>query len=152
MDSKNNQQVALLSIHPQYANAIVNGKKKVEFRKIKFSKDIKSVVIYATSPLKQILGYFEISYIEEATPRYLWIKHKDVGHIDYEDFNKYYSSPKYGIAIVIKNVWVLKKPVKLNDLDLRLSAPQSFSYVSINVFNRLKKRACFKIAPINTIM
>ncbi len=145
MDSKYNQQVALLSIRQHYANAIVNGKKKVEFRKTKFSKDIKSVVIYATSPLKQVLGYFEICHIEEATPRYLWIKHKDIGFIDYEDFNKYYTSPKYGIAIVIRTVWVLKKPVKLSDLDLRLSAPQSFSYFPKKVFNRLKKRACFKI-------
>ncbi len=147
MGSENNQHVALLSIHPQYANAIVDGKKKVEFRKTNFSKDIKSVVIYATNPLKKVLGYFEISYIEEAAPRYLWTKHRDVGHIDYKDFNKYYSSPKYGIAIVIRNVWVLKRPVKLNELDLQLSAPQSFSYVSKRVFNRLKKRACFKIAP-----
>jgi predicted transcriptional regulator len=147
MGSKNNHQVALLSIHPQYANAIVDGKKRVEFRKTKFSKDIKSVVIYATNPLKKVLGYFEISYIEEANPRYLWIKHKNAGHIDYKDFNKYYSSPKYGIAIVIRSVWVLKRPVKLNALDLRLSAPQSFSYVSKSIFNRLKKRACFKLAP-----
>ena len=147
MDSKNNQEVALLSIHPHYASAIVDGKKKVEFRKVKFSKDIRSVVIYATSPLKQVLGYFEISYIEEAAPGHLWIKHKNVGYIGYEDFNKYYSSPKYGIAIVIRNVWVLKRPVKLNDLDLQLSAPQSFSYVPKNIFNKLKRRACFKISP-----
>ena len=146
MGAKNNQHVALLSIHPQYANAIVAGKKKVEFRKTKFSKDIKSVVIYATNPLKKVLGYFEISYIEEATPRHLWIKHKDVGHIDYKDFNKYYSSPKDGIAIVIRSVWVLKRPVKLNELDLQLSAPQSFSYVSKSIFNRLKKRAYCKTA------
>lgn len=50
----------LLSIKPRFAEAILDGRKKYEFRKNKFSeKDINCVYIYSTSPIRKIVGIFK---------------------------------------------------------------------------------------------
>ncbi len=63
----------LLSIKPKFAEAIIDGRKRYEFRKIKFAnKDINRVYIYATSPVKKIIGVFKLSSIIEDSPHALW--------------------------------------------------------------------------------
>ena len=57
----------LLSIKPEYVNKIVAGKKKYEFRKFHCREDVDTIVIYATAPVKQVIGEVSIiSIIEDA--------------------------------------------------------------------------------------
>lgn len=54
----------LLSIKPEFADKIFNGTKKYEFRKNIFkNKDVDTVVVYASSPWKYIIGEFKIDAI-----------------------------------------------------------------------------------------
>jgi type I restriction enzyme S subunit len=54
----------LLSIKPKYANQIVKGNKKYEFRKSVFkNRDLEMVYIYSSSPVKRIIGAFAIKMI-----------------------------------------------------------------------------------------
>ena len=80
--AKNPPVVALLSIHPQYAEAILNGEKKVEFRKAGFSKDVTHVVIYATKPIGAVVGVFETDGSVVQSPRELWQTFSAVGGIN----------------------------------------------------------------------
>ncbi|HET6989695.1 MAG TPA: ASCH domain-containing protein, partial [Bacteroidia bacterium] len=48
----------LLSIKPKYAKAIIDGKKKVEFRKLPFKLNVNKVYIYSSAPEQKIIGYF----------------------------------------------------------------------------------------------
>ena len=50
----------LLSIKPQFVEEIFAGKKRFEYRKAIFSKDVDSVVIYSTKPVGKIVGEFTI--------------------------------------------------------------------------------------------
>jgi type I restriction enzyme S subunit len=52
----------LLSIKPQYVDEIVKGNKKYEFRKKIFKKkdEVQEIYIYSTSPVKKIIGYFNL--------------------------------------------------------------------------------------------
>ncbi len=52
MDSIEVGCIALMSIHPQYANAIVEGTKRVEFRKRPLARNVTHVIVYATAPVK----------------------------------------------------------------------------------------------------
>jgi predicted transcriptional regulator len=61
-------EVALLSIRPEYAEAILNGTKRVEFRRTRFSRDVSFIVIYATQPVGKVVGWFEVDGIETSTP------------------------------------------------------------------------------------
>ncbi len=46
----------LLSIKPKFAEAIIDGRKRYEFRKSKFAKkDINRVYIYSIYPVKKIV-------------------------------------------------------------------------------------------------
>ena len=54
----------LLSIKPEFVEKIFAGTKKYEFRKSLFKKSgVKYVVIYASAPIKRVVGEFEIDDI-----------------------------------------------------------------------------------------
>ena len=54
----------VLSIKPEFANKIFDGTKKYEFRKAIFKNDkIKTIIVYASSPVQQVIGEFEIEKI-----------------------------------------------------------------------------------------
>ena len=55
----------ILSIKPKYCEKIINGKKKVEFRRKIFKNEnkIDLVFMYSTSPVKKIVGFFKIESI-----------------------------------------------------------------------------------------
>ena len=47
---------ALLSIKPEYVEKIISGEKEYEYRKRIFKQKIKSVIIYCTMPVGEIIG------------------------------------------------------------------------------------------------
>ena len=54
----------VLSIKPEFAFKIFDGTKKFEFRKAIFKNHkIKTVIVYASSPVQQVIGEFEIEKI-----------------------------------------------------------------------------------------
>lgn len=127
--AKNPPVVALLSIHPQYAEAILNGEKKVEFRKAGFSKDVTHVVIYATKPIGAVVGVFETDGSVVQSPRELWQTFSAVGGITRGDFDAYYSGRPTGVAIKIKKAKRLPEPLPLTRIQ-KTHPPQSFNYLS----------------------
>ena len=54
----------ILSIRPRYADAIMRGEKKYEYRRSLFKrKNVSRAFIYATSPVKRIIGCFSIRHL-----------------------------------------------------------------------------------------
>ena len=64
----------ILSIKPEYAKAIMSGKKRVEFRRKIFKRPVNKVYVYSSSPVKKIIGFFIIDSIIEDSPLRLWNK------------------------------------------------------------------------------
>ncbi len=118
----------ILSIKPKYAFAILEGVKTVEFRKSVFGKDVNKVYIYASSPVKQIVGFFTIKEIISDSPELLWIQYKDNGSISKEDYFKYFGEKKIGFSILIDKVVVYKKHINPNSIKRNFYPPQSFLY------------------------
>jgi len=123
------RQVALMAIRPQYAEKILSGAKTVEFRRTRIRKDITHVVIYATAPLRALVGVFEVSGVEEATPDEMWSRYARVGGIEEEAFRKYFSASSRAFAIRVGRVFQLEEPAPLQEIAPRLSAPQSYRYI-----------------------
>ncbi|MEJ1229873.1 MAG: ASCH domain-containing protein [Galbitalea sp.] len=90
MASQSGSRVAIMAIHPEYADAIIAGDKKVEFRKRPFAQRVDKVLIYATSPVQKVVGEFGIEETVVAHPDELWKTYGDVGQIDQPDFDRYY--------------------------------------------------------------
>ena len=73
---------ALFSIKPKYAAMILNGTKHYEYRKSIFSMpyNIDKVYIYASSPIKKVIGEFKVVSILCDTPQKIWQRtHKESG-------------------------------------------------------------------------
>lgn len=121
----------LLSIKPKFAEAIIDGRKRYEFRKSKFvKKDINLVYIYATSPVKKIIGIFKISNIVEDSPGALWDRLKDHAGISEEEFFNYFSDNEKGFALEIKDVEKFENPIDPETLIPNFLPPRSFYYFS----------------------
>lgn len=137
MAKKSDKKVIMLSIHPKYVNAIMDGSKKVEFRRNGVPEDISNIVVYATSPMKQIIGYCEISECVVSTPDKLWEKYNAVGGIKRRDFSLYYKGYETGKCYIIKKAVRFNKSVSFNDFSSIKTPPQSFIYVNNVEFEQL---------------
>lgn len=129
MATKTTQRVALMSIHPRYAHAILDGRKTVEFRKRPLAPDVSHVVVYSTAPDRKVLGYFEIDKQVELSPEALWEQYGDRGLIEKDRFFAYYAGRETGTGILVKRVFQREQPRSLSDIGVK-TPPQNFQYLS----------------------
>lgn len=119
----------LLSIKPEYAFKIFDGTKKFEFRKVIFKNpDITTVVVYASSPVQQVIGEFEIDDIFSFGPDELWKKTKKYSGISEDFFYQYFADREIAHAIKIKKTKKYKKPLCIRE-DFNVVPPQSYVYL-----------------------
>jgi predicted transcriptional regulator len=124
----------LLSIKPRFAEAIMDGGKKYEFRKNKFAKkDITYAYIYSTSPVKKIIGIFKIAEIIEDRPSALWDRLKDQSGISEKEFFDYFNNKETGFAFEIKEVEKFEEPLDPKILFPNFVPPQSFCYLQLEM-------------------
>ena len=70
--------IVMLSVVPMYANKIFDGTKKIEFRKRIWTKaDVRKVIVYSSSPVKQVVGEFDIDRIVIDDKEVIWEMFKD---------------------------------------------------------------------------
>jgi predicted transcriptional regulator len=119
----------LLSIKPEYAFKIFDGTKKFEFRKVIFKNpNIKTVVVYASSPVQQVIGEFEIDDIFSFDPKAIWKMTKKYSGITEDFFYEYFADREIAHAIKIKNTKKYRKPLSIRD-DFNVVPPQSYVYL-----------------------
>jgi len=133
--------VVLMSIKPQWAFAIMGGSKRVEFRRARFGRTISHVVVYATSPVQRIVGFFEVQNITEAPPATLWERFSAVGEIGESAFADYFDGKAAGVAIHVGQVTPLAEPATLAEVVPGAVAPQSYVYADSGIIPELKRRA-----------
>jgi predicted transcriptional regulator len=119
----------LLSIKPEFAFKIFDGTKKFEFRKVMFKRpNVKTVVVYASSPVQRVIGEFEIDDIFSFNPEAIWKMTKKHSGISEEFFYEYFADREIAHAIKIKNTKKYIKPLSIKD-DFNLVPPQSYVYI-----------------------
>jgi len=126
---KNTLTNVILSIKPIYAEAIMAGTKKVEFRKKIFKREVEKIFIYSSMPKKMIIGYFTILEIIEDTPSNIWKEFKEVGGISEKDFFEYYKNTEKGFSIKIDKVVKFKEEIEPEEFIEEFCAPQSYIYI-----------------------
>ena len=119
----------LLSIKPEFANRIFDGSKKYEFRKAIFKNpNIKTVVVYASSPIRKVIGEFEIDTILRDIPANIWKETQNNSGISKDFFFDYFFNKEVAFAIKVKNTWRYKEPLCLRS-NYNIYPPQSFCYI-----------------------
>lgn len=119
----------LLSIKPEYAKAILDGRKKYEFRKRKCRGNVSKIIFYSTAPESRVVGEAEIEDIIEGDPSEIWEQTKDAAGIAREKYCGYYHGYHNAVAYKLKNVIIYDPPKKLSDYGIS-HVPQSFIYIN----------------------
>jgi len=117
----------LLSIKPEFVEKIIKGEKRFEYRRKIFKKDVESVIIYATSPWKKIIGEFYIDEILAEDPKILWSKTYRFSGVEKKFFMDYFKDSVIGYAIKIGKLELYKEPYNITDLVK--TPPQSYVYI-----------------------
>jgi predicted transcriptional regulator len=127
-------EILLLSIRPEHADKIFDGTKRVELRRVRpkvSSGD--SVLVYVSTPVRALVGAFDVARVVEAHPQDLWEQVKGSAGITREQFDSYYNGAAKAYGIVVGNVRQLPEPVVLHRLRKLFSGfhpPQSYRYLS----------------------
>lgn len=125
------ERVALMAIHERYADAIMDGVKRVEFRKRRLADDIETVWLYVTAPMSKVVGQFSVGEVVSGTPRDIWERYGAVGVIERDAFFDYYDGVRTAVAIVVGAAERLPDPVALAEMNPPPAVPQSFAYLSV---------------------
>lgn len=121
----------LLSIKPEFADLILNGTKKYEYRRVIFQDPrVRSVVIYATLPIGRIVGQFDIKGVISDQPEKVWEKTRTRAGISRASFEAYFFGKKVAHAVAISKVKRYQRPIPLEELAPNAVAPRSFRYLS----------------------
>lgn len=124
----------LISIRPKYAKLIFTGQKTIELRRVMPNvNEGDLIVVYVSSPVKQVWGTFEVSAIIEEPIDVLWQKVKNQAGISYTEYIDYFSGVDHGFGLVIQKAKVKANPISLSDLRMQWSGfipPQSYRYLS----------------------
>ncbi|HUT58219.1 MAG TPA: GNAT family N-acetyltransferase [Phycisphaerae bacterium] len=123
-------QALLISLRPNFAKMIMEGKKIVEFRR-KFSERHQnaSAVFYVTHPVRRFLFSAVISKVQRASVERLWIDHAKDGGIQRDEFRDYFRGVSTGFALRLDRVKLLPNSPSLAWAKSKVHAfrpPQSF--------------------------
>jgi len=119
----------LLSIKPEFVKKIFDGTKKYEFRKSLFRRhDVKYVIIYASAPIKRVVGEFEIEDVLSDDVDIIWERTKKLSGITKAFYDSYFHHRTMANAIQIGHLIKYDEPKSLSDFNIQ-QPPQSFCYI-----------------------
>lgn len=121
----------LMSIKPTYSRRILAREKSFELRRTPVKlQEGDLVVVYASSPVKAVVGAFTVAGVRRDSPDRLWADHSDAFGIEEADYLDYFAGADLGHAIEVGDV-VTVDPVPLHRLRERIDGfrpPQSYQW------------------------
>lgn len=127
--------IVLLSIKPEFADKIFDGTKKYEYRKSIFKRtDIRKIIVYASSPIKKVIGEFTIEDILNDKVELIWENTALLSGITKKFYLTYFENKDKAYAIKIGHATRYNRARKLSDYNIHF-APQSFTYLKENDIN-----------------
>lgn len=126
INSKENY--VILAIKPEFTDKILRGNKRYEFRKKAFKMPVKKIFLYATSPIKKVVGEVKLTDTVVLNKKELWEKCRRFSGVSEQSFNEYYKNKQEGVALVVTDPIEYAYPKSLEKFGLS-AAPQSFCYV-----------------------
>lgn len=135
-------KAALISVHPKYARQILEGSKRVEFRRVWASRPVTHLVLYSTAPDMKVVAILKIKETIEESKAGLWeLAKRYGGGLTREELRAYFLDKARGYGLIIGSVQALKKPIALSDAIPGMRAPQSYAYLTDEQFAVIQKAA-----------
>lgn len=93
---------AIISIHPDYADAILAGEKTIELRRrVPKLTNGSRLWIYATQPMGAVVGVVTIRDVAKASPSTIWRRHRGGAGVDHASFKAYFKGAQEAVAILL---------------------------------------------------
>lgn len=123
----------LLSVKPVYANALLAGTKTAEIRRrFPTAPPGTTVFIYASSPVRALLGTVQLDEVTRAAPDEVWRDHHGQIQIDRESLADYLHGREEAVMLWVSSPhrWEAEISLHVMRSELGLEPPQSFRYLS----------------------
>jgi predicted transcriptional regulator len=127
----------LISVKPSYARMIIEGSKTIELRR-RFTETMSPdmrILVYSTSPIKQIIGECQLQAVHRLPLGELWHLACRDAMISWSTFKSYFDGLQEGYGLVLKHPRAFDNPISLNELRAvhNTNPPQSFRTVSLTL-------------------
>lgn len=134
-------RAVLLSIKPRFADLIVAGTKKVEFRRVWAQEPVPWIAVYSSTPSQQIVGIVEVESVALASTSKLWAMNGSRGGgLTRTELHSYFSGKPKGYAVMLGRVLRPQTPIEPGEIVQGFRAPQSFQYLTDPEVLRLFRR------------
>lgn len=121
--------IIMISTTPKYANLILDDEtKNVFFYKVTPVNKVKRVLIYATAPIKAVVGEFDLEKIDINALSTSWNKYRSQSAMSKKEFDSYYEGKKEAHAMISKESFRYSKPKKLEQFGMN-KGPSGFQYL-----------------------
>lgn len=125
------RNIALMSIHPDYVEKILAGEKRIELRRRRPGfKPGDLVLVYATSPVRQLAGAFAVERIVSMSVSAMWRKFRPVLGVCRDAYDAYFREREMAHGIAIHEAWSSPQ-MDLKELRRRFRGfvpPQSYMF------------------------
>lgn len=131
-----------MSIRPRYCQLIFAGRKRFELRRrpTRIRKN-DLVIVYAPSPLKAIVGLFEVASVLQDRVALFWQQYSEYLGVEKCEYESYFADNHTVYAIEVGSFATIE-PISLTTLRAiwpRFRPPQSYMYLSVNLPNSLNR-------------
>lgn len=138
-------RMVVLSLKPRFAEAILAGSKTVELRRTTPRIEVPTrALLYATTPVRALLGTCIVTDVRSADLPVLWREHGSRCALAYGEFQRYFEGVAVGTALTLAQPQSFSIEVPLQELRAKpggFRPPQSFAYVGTDTGNRLMQMA-----------
>ena len=90
--------------------------------------DVESAIVYATAPVKRIVGEMKVGSVLSMSPEDLWNISQKYSGLTRKDFFQYFKDCSVAHALCIENVFEYDIPIKLEAFNIS-RPPQSWQYL-----------------------
>ena len=137
-------RTVFFSVRPRFADAILEGRKQVELRRVQpKARPGTPILIYASSPSCCLVGGAVVARVSSKSPTRLWTEVRSEAGVTREVYREYFRGAGVACGIWLQDVWRLVRPVPLANLRDSLPGfepPQSFRYLEPAAASQLVSR------------
>ena len=145
MQELDQDRMVVLSLKPRFAEAILAGDKTVELRRTEPKIVVPTrALLYATTPVRALLGTCVVINVKSAHLADLWREHGSRTALLDKEFQQYFEGLDVGTALTLTQPRSFSQPILLQDLRAiprSFRPPQSFAYVDTKTGDRLLRMA-----------
>lgn len=121
--------IIMISVSPKHADILLDdSSKNVFFYKVTPVNKVKRVLIYATAPVKAVVGEFDLSEIKISALSTAWKNFSSKSIFTKKEFDEYYQDKNEAHAMIAGKSFRYSKPKNLSDYNMS-KGPSGFQYL-----------------------